>query len=328
MRGSKTTATIVAILIAFTAIGQNKKHFSAFEGRHFYKPFISEISSTLSHVDVGMATNIKKKNSQSSIVFTEVHLGADIPLLYQEGRKLNWALSLPVSFHMLWNTFEEKTAPIINNDYRFGLSFTGISYINKGFIKNISYKITPLAHESTHLGDEITIYGIQNLDHFYRVNVSYEYYELGITINDPDTLTGNLLSLRLGFMGLINPSNDYYTVSALEIGDKNIYPTQRWAEYYININYTKTTGFLTSQKWHPSFSIEFRNRVKYQYEKQGKNDRGWGINAFIGYEYVPKRAKGIKSVGHYLRFYDGINPHGQFRNRLYSFIGYSIVLFY
>ena len=328
MKKLKLIFLLIGVFTTFLAFSQSENYFSAFEGRHFYKPFISEISSTLSHVDVGVATDIKKKDSPVDKVFTEVHLGADIPLLYQERGKMKWALSLPVSFHMLWNTFEETTAPIINNDYRFGLSFTGISYFQNSFIKNISYKITPLAHESTHLGDEISIYGIQNIDNFYRVNVSYEYYELGLTINDPDTLTSNLLSVRLGFMGLLNPENDYYTISENEVNDKVIYPTERWAEYYININYTKTSGFLTSKNWHPSFSVELRNRVYYQYEREGKNDRGWGINAFIGYEYVPKRAKGIKSVGHYFRYYNGINPHGQLRNRDYTFYGYSIVLFY
>ena len=129
-------------------------------------------------------------------------------------------------------------------------------------------------------------------------------------------------------MGLINPTKGYYSFSDNEIGDKDVYPSKRWAEYYINLNYSKTTGFLTSKTWHPSISIELRNRVRYEYENEGKSDREWCVNAFIGYDYVPKNAKGIKSVGNYFRYYYGINPHGQLRNMDYSFMGYSIVLFY
>lgn len=327
----KTQKYIIGCLLFFitiTGYGQSEKYFSLFSGRSFYKPFVSEISSTLSNVSVGAVRNRFPNGKENKTAFTEVHLGADIPILYGEGKSINWAVSIPVSMHMLWATFEETTAPIVNNDYRFGISFTGITYLKNSFIKNISFKVTPIAHESTHIGDEITIYGFQNIDDFFRVNVSYEYYELGITINDPDTLTGNLLSVRFGLMGLINPTKGYYSFFENEIGDKTVYPSKRWTEYYINLNYNKTTGFLASKTWHPAISVELRNRVRYEYENEGKADREWCINAFIGYNYVPKRAKGIKSVGHFFRYYNGLNPHGQFRNMYYRFMGYSIVVYY
>jgi hypothetical protein len=101
--------------------------------------------------------------------------------------------------------------------------------MNNVYVKNISFKLTPFAHESTHLGDELTIYGSQNIEQFYRVNVSYEYYELGLTINDPDTLSGNILSLKFGFMGFINHTKGYYSFAENEIGDRTFYPSQRWA---------------------------------------------------------------------------------------------------
>ena len=324
----KQITVIISLLFIINGYGQTNNNFSLFEGRSFYKPFVSEISSTLSQVNIGAVKNTLPGGYVNNTAFSEVHLGADIPLLYSAKSNFRWGLSLPVSFHMLWATFEELTAPIINNDYRFGLSFTGIKYIDNNYIKNISFKITPFAHESTHLGDELTIYGLQNLDNFFRVNVSYEYYELGITLNDPDTLTGNLLSIRFGFMGLINPTKGYYSFFENEIGDKQVYPSKRWAEYYTEVNYNKSTGFLASKTWHPSISVELRNRVKYEYEKEEKADREWCINAYVGYDYIPKRAKGIKTVGNYFRYYNGINPHGQFRNMNYRFIGYAIVLFY
>ena len=255
----KKIILLLLLLIAINGYSQNEKYFSIFEGRTFYKPFVSEISSTLSNVSIGAIYNKTPSGKELNTVMTEVHLGADIPLLYGKNKSFTWAASLPVSMHMLWATFEPLTAPIVNTDYRFGLSFTGIAYLDNSSIKNISFKVTPFAHESTHIGDEITIYGFQNNPNFYRVNVSYEYYELGLTLNDPDTLTGNLFSIRVGLMGLINPTKGYYSFSDNEIGDKDVYPSKRWAEYYINLNYSKTTGFLTSKTWHPSISIELRN---------------------------------------------------------------------
>ncbi len=328
MKIRKTILVLLLILVSFIGYSQEDNYFSLFYGRTYYKPFVSEISSTLSNISVGAVRNTLPTGISNNTVFTEVHLGADIPILYSERKSFNWALSIPVSMHMLWATFEETTAPIVNNDYRFGLSFTGITYLNNSYIKNISFKVTPIAHESTHIGDELTIYGFQNIANFYRVNVSYEYYELGITLNDPDTITSNLLSVRVGLMGLINPTKGYYSFFENEIGDKPVYPSKRWAEYYIELNYHKTTGFLTSKTWKPTISVELRNRVRYEYENEDKSDREWCINAFIGYDFVPKKTKVIKSVGNYFRYYSGINPHGQFRNMDYRFIGYSIILFY
>ncbi len=301
---------------------------SLFLGRSFYKPFVSEISSTLSQVSLGSAQVIFPGGKKNNDIFSEIHLGADIPAYLSKKKSFSYAISFPVSFHMVWSPLEETTAPIINNDYRFGISFMGLKYLDNPFIRNISFKLTPFAHESTHLGDELTIYGIQSIQGFYRVNVSYEYYELGLTLNDPDTITTNLWSVRFGLMGLLNPKKGYYSFFPNEIGNKTVYPSKRWAEYYIDINYNKTSGFLTTKNWHPSFSVEFRNRVLYEYEKEEKSRRLWTINAYIGYDYSPDKKNGAKSVGHYFRFYNGINPHGQLRNMMYRFMGYALVLYY
>jgi hypothetical protein len=320
---------LLVILLLAVKQGFSQKednYFSLFQQRTFYKPFASEISSTLSKISTGGTKSTLQNGDKIYSALTEIHLGVDLPLLYNKNNFFTWQFFMPVSIHVLWSTFEETTAPIVNNDYRFAFAFAGIKYFdNNNFIKNISLKITPLAHESTHLGDEVSIYGLQYIDSFYRVNVSYEYYELGLVINDPDTIKGNLLSFKFGFMGLINHNKGYYSLFEDEIGDRTFFKSDRWAEYYIEVNYKKATGFLTTKTWHPEISVEFRNRVRYQYEKPGKEDRVWCINAFIGYKFVPKHAKGIESVGNYFRYYNGINPYGQFRNIDYRFLGYSIV---
>jgi hypothetical protein len=227
---------------------------------------------------------------------------------------------------MVWYPLEKTTSPIINTDYRFGLSFTGHTKFKNPFIKNISFEIKPFAHESTHLGDEFTISGFQDDTSFYRVNVSYEYYELSLTLNDPEVLNENTLSLRFGFMGLINPHKGYYTLSKNEIGDNTLYPSKRWGEIYFDFNYKKVNGFLTGKHWQPSISLELRNRIKYNYGNTDKERRVWCVNIYTGYCYIPKKIKSIESIEHYFRYYNGLNPHGQFRNGTCYFIGYSIII--
>ena len=306
---------------------QSDSNFFVFTSRDFNKPFVSEISSTLNNLSFGIVESTKISGRDvKKLTVNEIHLGIDLPLIYSNKNKLTWALSIPISTHMVWYPLEETTSPIINTDYRFGLSCTGHIKFGNPYIKNISFEIKPFAHESTHLGDELTISGFLDDTSFYRVNISYEYYEISLTLNDPEVLNENALSLRFGFIGLINPQKGYYTLSENEIGDNTLYPSKRWGEIYIDLNYKKVNGFLTSKHWKPNISLELRNRVKYNYGNTEKENRIWCVNTYAGYCYTPKKIDAIESIGHYIRYYNGLNPHGQFRNGTCYFIGYSIII--
>ena len=317
----------IFFFLAPNVFSQKDTSYFVFTSRNFYKPFASEISSTLNNISFGVVESNKfSGRGRKKLVINEIHLGVDVPLLYAKNSNFKWAMFIPVSIHMIWYPVEKTTSPIINSDYRFGLSFTGITNLNNRYIKNFSFEIKPFAHESTHLGDEITISGFQDDKNFFRVNVSYEYYELGLTINDPEVLNENTLSFRFGFMGLINPKKGYYTLYENEIGDNTLYPGRRSGEFYTSINYKGVSGFLTNKRWQPNVSVELRNRVKYDYVSAEKENRIWCVNAYAGYNYVPKMLSAIKSTGHYIRYYYGVVPHGQLRNGTCYFIGYSLIL--
>ncbi len=321
---------IILFFFAFYSItsAQKGNNYHLFTNRVFYKPMVSEVSSTLNNIFLGKSeVNKFSGRDNKKLIINEIHLGYDIPLLYVENPKFKWSVFFPVSTHMVWAPFEKTTSPIINNDYRFGLSFAGIAIVNNPYIKNISFKVTPFAHESTHIGDELTIEGFQSDDKFFRVNVSYEYYELGLTLNDPEVLKENTLSFRIGFMGLLKSNAGYYTYFENEIGDTTLYASRRHGEVYTELNYKKTNGFLTNKQWHPNISVELRNRVKFDYGNAEKEDRIWCINVYVGYDYVPKKIGAVKSIGHYFRYYKGVSPPGQLRNGISTFWGYSLILY-
>lgn len=322
------TLTLFYILSSLSRVfSQSDSSYFVFTNRDFNKPFVSEISSTLNNLSFGKVQSTKISGRDvKKLTVNEVHLGIDIPLILSKKKKLFCVFSIPISSHMVWYPLEKTTSPIINTDYRFGFLFTGHYKLGNSFIKNISFGIKPFAHESTHLGDEFTISGFQDDSSFYRVNVSYEYYELSLTLNDPEVLSENALSLRFGFMGLINPRKGYYTLSQNEIGDNTLYPSKRWGEMYFDLDYKKVSGFLTSKHWQPNISLELRNRIKYNYGNAEKENRIWCVNTYAGYYYIPKKADAIKSIGHYIHYYNGLNPHGQFRNGICYFIGYSIII--
>lgn len=328
--------TIKLIALASSMLSYSGVHsqgdsvFRIFTSRDFNKPFVSEISSTLNNLSFGYVKTSKVSGrGEKDLTVNEVHLGIDLPLLYARNPGFKWAVSIPISTHMVWYPLEEITSPIINNDYRFGFAYSGHVALKNNSIKNVSFEVKPFAHESTHLGDEFTITGLQEDTSFYRVNVSYEYYELSLTVNDPEASSNtNNISVKVGFMGLINTHKGYYSLFENEIGNKTLYPSRRSGEFYVDVDYKKVKGFLTSSHWQPNISMELRNRVKYNYQATGKENRVWCFNVYAGYTYVSNIANTIKSIGHYFRYYNGLNPCGQFRNGMCTFIGYSLIVKY
>ena len=327
MKYFKLIISIFIVLSSNNVFCQNDQGLFLFTTREFNKPFISEINSTLNNLSFGLVESTKiSGNDVKKLSVNEIHLGLDLPIFYSTRNRFLWALSIPVSSHMVWYPLEKTTSPIINTDYRFGLSFSGHLKVENPYIKNISFEFKPFAHESTHLGDEFIISGFQDDTSFYRVNVSYEYYEFSLILNDPEVLNENPISLKIGFMGLINPKKGYYTLSENEIGGNTLYPSKRNGETYFNVNYKKTNGFLTNNHWKPLASLELRNRIKYNYKNTEKEERVWSLNAYMGYSYTPAKINTVKSIGHYIRYYNGVNPNGQFRNGTCYFIGYSIII--
>lgn len=297
-----------------------------FQKRTYFKPMVSELSSTLSKVSVIAASGFKKDNKDLGKILTEVHLGAEFPIYSRVNQKSSFSIFVPVCLHVLWATFEPKTAPIVNNDYRFGFSFAYLKPLRNKYLNNVAIKLTPFAHESTHLGDEITIAGLE-FDQFYRINVSYEYYELAVTLNDPDIIKGTLFTVRAGMMGLINPQKGYYSWSDIETQGKEIFPTERWVEYYLQLQYRNTTAFYSSSRLQFVWSFEARNRIRYDYLIDKKELRFWSFNNYLGYDYCPNGNEGNPTFGSFFVLYRGLNFNGQLRNSRLNYIGYSMVVY-
>ena len=110
----------------------------------------------------------------------QITLGREVPIVgwrtqSDDGRAGHgeWGVGLwiPVSFHMI-EDHKDESAPIVDTDYRYGF-MTKFQY---GLTEEswLGIRLTPWAHESTHLGDEYTIIA-QRDPAFERVNPSFEY---------------------------------------------------------------------------------------------------------------------------------------------------------
>ena len=308
--------------------GQDAIH-NFFKDSYILKPFLSEIRSTAIKAELGWLNKLDENyyvTDYAQRPFIEVHLGTELPIYYLFSRQKNFKFSASgfMGNILLIDMFEEITAPVINTDYFFGLKTAAIQYTDHPYIRNLGLKLVPLFHESTHIGDEFSLHGYHELPAFRRVNVSYEAWEIAAVINDPDTMRTNLLSAKAGFHGLWNPANGYYATDSLETKNQMAPPSQKNYEYYIQLNWQRTRGFLCSDRWMNVFSAEANNRLKFSYDEAVPEKRSWNINLYIGWKYMARKSG--HNLGFFFRYYAGIIPHGQFRNTDgYRYAGLSII---
>jgi hypothetical protein len=318
MNFSKTGLIFLALILLVTQAKAENFHF--FKYQSFGKAFISDIYSSHIKIQSGFINDLGEhyyKANYKKRPFFEAQMGGDISLIsyYKnfEGGRLKCASVGMASFNLLLDALETTTSMVINTDYWMGLELRCLLYhhsIEKTGLRNIGLVLVPLYHESTHVGDEYTIEGLQKSDEFYRVNVSYEAWKLSLIINDPDTLKGNILSARIGIQSVWFAKDGYYQYDILETSGQELLPSQRIFSYWVQLNWRRTQGLVASKEIHQINSLEIHNRVKFGYFPDDPERRVWNFNAYLGWEY---QSDNERKVGAYLHAYYGINPHGQFR---------------
>ena len=308
--------------------------FTFFSPEHFGKPFVSDIRSSIIKFEEGFINDLGDFyyiDGYQKRLFSEGHVGADIPIISYRNRfgktSIKSTFLITGAFNIILDSLEPTTAMVINTDYWLGSEFRSVMYhpsLEKLKLKNIGVNFIPIYHESTHLGDEFVIAALAEGPDFYRLNVSYESWVLALTLNDPDTLKGNIFSTKIGMQGVWFPEDGFYQYHLEETQGQELLMGEKLFKYWIQFNWRRTHGLGASETFHQVNSIELRNRIKYGYTAEDPEKRTWNINAYFGWEY---QSDSDRKVGGYLRVYYGINPYGQFRNiDGFYFIGLSLVL--
>ncbi|MDR0546283.1 MAG: hypothetical protein LBG77_01640 [Dysgonamonadaceae bacterium] len=307
------------------------------------RPFWADMHSTLTRVEVAYATNSPDYdwagdgNSYRPYVFANI--GADLPVWTGEfsGGKFGVSLALPFFVDVWLDMFERTTAPVINTAYRFGaFDFGFIHHLEKPFfrvIKNYAVRISPLKHECTHIGDELTIYRINDADmKVTRINVSYNYAEFMLTLNDPAGSIRSNHALRFGFLLLHDFKRGYYDILPQEADEDVVESSHRPWEWYIQWQYQSA---LMRRNMQVIASMEWRDRERYNYpfsysghlqdwlDAHPKLSSRWMLNPTqlcINF-FAGLRFNNVVHLGYYskigvgFRYYSGINPYGQFRSQ-------------
>lgn len=310
----------------------------------FCEPFVSELENYKPQAAAIYATNAEEydlgNTGKEAKWFQYIAAGFEVPFyrkyMYKGDQLVQaFACSAVLSFHLFWDPLELSSSPILNTDYRLGAIWLKYIRFYKGsWLKNYSVKLSPINHESTHIGDDLTIYRIEKNYPITRVNVSYEFSEIDFTFNDPNGRFEQNHSLRFGWLYRIS-KGDYYSIGEND-GDPSLAkPSGSRTEVFAAYNFIRSRGVLTWKKWRNVISAEWRNRVKYNYPlfttvngNVQSQDAGQGrVNHFalyFGYKLV--KAKG-PTIGMYLHAYTGLNPYGQFRNRRhFNSYGFTFIM--
>lgn len=270
-----------------------------------------------------------------------IDLGHEFPILgydsngsstSDQGVAVNsWGVGLwfPLSFHMIEDLGTEPSNPILDTDYRFSgmVKFQyGLPHHWAGTTSSHLGFRFQFGHESTHVGDEFTINATSHFgDQFKRVNVSYEYYDLGFSFEPNFGEHGkHRIKLRAGNIALFNPANGWYDAQLQHPDGGIIARSHRNIEPYAQFEYSLVRK--SDSVFIPIVSCDIRDRTVYNYEKVSRDqpeDTEISTNLFVGLKQL--RVAGKITPTYYVRYYHGVNPMGQFRNQSnYTLFGFGV----
>jgi len=328
---SLSAAAAAVLLVCTPATAQ----FWTFESRSYFEPLKAGVREAQVSAVVGMGNRVAfTLEPDDPRLMWDIDVGAEMPLFGWESRAsvdermppgaIGIGLWFPIDFHLL-EDFADDSAPILNTDYRFGLS----AKLQYGLESESWLGIRAfVGHESTHLGDEFSIVGQRTYpDQFERINVSWEYLDLSAQLER--FVDETLVKGRAGITTALPFGDSYYSTDAGSITESplgEVVPSSSSTDPYLGLELEREEVF---GRWSVYLSNEVRWRSIYDYHRASPDaheDRQLSYNGILGVRESGS-ASAIGRVSPFLRLYHGVNPHGQFRNqRDFTFYGFGLRL--
>ncbi len=310
----------------------------------YYKPMIADLRTPQNHARFYQADAVKFSNNDEGRndedhIFFDPSFGEYFPIFgfnfikETEDKAMvlpGIAFFIAGSAHMMLD-FYTVSNDVINTDYRVGVG----AAMRFPLIHKLSARYR-FFHESTHLGDEYTLSAALNPD-FRRYNVSYEANELYLALDHLASPRhwGHFLYGRIyggkrwlntdSFQGF---TGDYLETARLQVGEKNEIESgaevllQGWPDPEQNSGWGWLRKLLAPQ--YLFIATDFQHHNKYAVVNP---QRVWSKNYVLGIIYGQYLALiGERTVRWQINYYDGINPHGQFRMEDLRYIGLDYVI--
>jgi hypothetical protein len=344
-----TPAAVAAGAQNAPALPSEKPDTWLFENRSYFDPAVAEIhaadvSATLLAVSNAFPFTTRPGNRR---VWT-ISLGKEVPVFGREGRRkggaetcfpvtgspqagcTGWGVWFAIDFHMM-EDFRDNSNPIVDTDYRFG----GMFKYRHAFTDTQALSLRGYyGHESTHLGDEFSLAAQRNVqaNEFQRINVSYQYWEYGVSYDIYAMGGSNIFTIRhLGsVLDPLTSKDGYYSTDPLEVNGHTVTPSKNRYEpafefEWRNVSLPGLQQALdappgTNVKvswWRPYVSVDARYRTVFDFAKADPNqadDRQLSTNVIAGYRRLREESK-RGEPDFFMRLYYGVNPYGQLRSQ-------------
>ncbi len=313
---------------------RGKNTFRFLPPEPLFKAYIAESLSTANHFEIQWANKAPPgypwPEGYGKRPLISIRLGMELPVMGGNIGNWAWYFGFPLSLNFLTDMFQADTAPVVNTDYWFGTRLEVLYKLNTRWPRNIGLRLLPFYHESTHIGDEVSLYWSRQDPEYYRINVSYEAWEFVIGLDEWDGGPESAYTLRIGVSGRWN-TDGYYPLPVYEeygigYGPYPFHLSRGRIEYFGQMQIQVPSGFPAIGNWMFQGGLEVRNRILFDYFSDVPEVRGWTIVSSIGWYRYPENWKGRK-IGFYLRILGGQNPHGQYREQYgYFSIGTGVSL--
>lgn len=319
-------ALLMLVLVALPAAGGQ---WWSFEDRRYYDALIAGVREPHLSALLASGTPIEfERSDDDPRIVGDIDVGVEMPIVGWEqkdtlsGRLPQHAfgtgLWIPIDFHVIQD-LHDPSQPIVDTDYRFGLMLK--AQYGLAPTQWLSARVH-LGHESTHIGDEFSIAGKRKFhDTFERIDVSWEYVDAGLLYERIDGKT--LSSIRGGVTA--NLRGSYYATdpdSVTESARGPVIPSHNRKDPYLGAEVRREEVL---GRWDIYGSAELRYRSVYDYHRPSRDtpeERELSINVIAG-----MKINGANKASPFVRFYRGVNPHGQFRNQKhYREIGIGVRL--
>jgi hypothetical protein len=314
----------------------------------FGKPFWADMYSTATWVEVAYATNSPYYDwgefDTDYRFYIFANLGVDIPLWsgnFSDG-KYGLSFTLPFMMELWYDRFEPETSPIVDTSYRFSAFDACFIYrldepvpvfqkkeeskvpeFLRFNIYNWALKLSLLRHESTHIGDELTIFIVDHGFPIKRIDVLRNYAELVFTLNDPDGRPGVNNGFKFGFLFNYNYfKNGWYNVFETEADTSLVQLAEFPFELYLQYQY-QSPFFSRNFQVIASAEYRLRERHKYPFAYSGSMKGSYQdnppnfvncFNVYAGIRHDTQRNNYFSKIGIGARYYYGLNPYGQYRS--------------
>jgi hypothetical protein len=314
-------ATLLAAAIVISRVpasAQGSVSAQVFRDQPYYEPLLAEPRPARTMLLIpAWSKEFPHSVNKGNRFAWQISLGDELPILTVSTQKSaglmdhgKWGVGLwiPVSFHVV-EDFKDDSNPIVDTDYRFGF----MAKFQCGCFEKIRLggRFVPWAHESTHLGDEYTIFASRDPS-FERINVSYEYWEYGLSLEGGGLFReDDNWTIRNGGRKPWGPDG-YYSDHLLGSDETTLTPSAK--------NYEPSAGMeYRAPEWRGRqtyVSVDVRHQTIYNYHQTPQNpeQRQWSWNWQVG-RAVPMGTTGTPLKQYFVQVYRGVNPYGQLRSQ-------------